>query len=305
MRALLASPLGFLIGLSLGSLGGGGSILAVPALVYGAGEPAQAATTTSLLVVGVAALMGMGSHWRAGRVRLGAGLLFGGVGIGGSLVGTALNRQVDPDLLLLAFSGVMVIAGAAMWRRQAAACPAAPAAGPVLAAPLPAGPVAAAPGPGEGPVPGSEAVGVVALVAPPVAADVAAPARPRLDARTTVRVVAAGSVVGLLTGFFGVGGGFVIVPALVLTLGFAMPEAVGTSLVVIALNAATALVLRAGSADIRWGDALPFLVLAVLGTLVGRRVADRVSPAVLTRGFVVLLLAVAAYTAVTSAAAVV
>ena len=69
MRGLLASPLGLLIGLSLGALGGGGSILAVPALVYGAGETAQVATSTSLLVVGAASFMGVGSHWRAGRVK--------------------------------------------------------------------------------------------------------------------------------------------------------------------------------------------------------------------------------------------
>ena len=85
MRSLLASPLGFLVGLSLGALGGGGSILAVPALVYGVGESAQAATATSLLVVGFAALVGVVPHWRKGRVRLCAGVLFGVAGIGGWL----------------------------------------------------------------------------------------------------------------------------------------------------------------------------------------------------------------------------
>ena len=118
MRGLLASPLGLLIGLSLGALGGGGSILAVPALVYGAGETAQVATSTSLLVVGAASFMGVGSHWRAGRVKWGHGLLFGITGIGGSYIGTAANQAVDPDVLLLAFSGVMVAAAVAMWRRR-------------------------------------------------------------------------------------------------------------------------------------------------------------------------------------------
>jgi hypothetical protein len=269
VRGLLVSPLAFLIGISLGALGGGGSILAVPALVYGAGEPAKAATSTSLLVVGVAALMGMGSHWRAGRVRLGPGLLFGAVGLGGAAVGTALNRLVNPDVLLLAFSFVMIVAAVAMWRRASPAPPPAPAVA------------------GDG----STAVGAVPVTTV------------RLDARTVAKIVVAGTLVGLLTGFFGVGGGFVIVPALVLSLGFSMPEAVGTSLVVIALNAAMALALRAGSLDIRWGDALPFIVMAVLGTLVGRRIADRLPAATLTRGFVVLLVLVAIYTAASSVAA--
>ena len=101
MRVLLASPLGFLIGLSLGALGGGGSILAVPVLVYAAGQDARAATATSLFLVGTAALVGMVAHFRAGRVRLGTGLAFGLAGIGGSLAGTAVNHRLDPDVLLL------------------------------------------------------------------------------------------------------------------------------------------------------------------------------------------------------------
>ena len=95
MRALLASPLGFLIGVALGALGGGGSILAVPALVYAAGESPKAATTTSLVVVGVTALGGAVAHYRAGRVRVTAGLVFGLAGIGGSLLGSSLNRAMS------------------------------------------------------------------------------------------------------------------------------------------------------------------------------------------------------------------
>lgn len=77
LRALLASPLGFLIGLSLGALGGGGSILAVPALVYGAGQDPKAATASSLLLVGIASVVGLRPHLRGGRVRVGTGLAFG------------------------------------------------------------------------------------------------------------------------------------------------------------------------------------------------------------------------------------
>ena len=82
MRSLLASPLGFLIGLSLGALGGGGSILAVPALVYAAGQSPKEATTTSLVLVAMSALLGIVPHWRAGRVRFAPGIVFGLAGVG-------------------------------------------------------------------------------------------------------------------------------------------------------------------------------------------------------------------------------
>ena len=118
-RALLASPLGFLIGVSLGALGGGGSILAVPVLVFVAGQDPSAATTTSLVVVGVASLIGAYGHWRAGRVRVTQGLMFGFVGIAGSFVGSALNRRLDGDVLLLAFAGLILVAA---WR-IVAGCP--------------------------------------------------------------------------------------------------------------------------------------------------------------------------------------
>jgi uncharacterized membrane protein YfcA len=109
------------------------------------------------------------------------------------------------------------------------------------------------------------------------------PTPPRASAGAALpKVLLAGTAVGLMTGFFGVGGGFVIVPALVLTMGFSMPDAVGTSLVVIAINSAMALGLRAGTLDIHWGDALPFLVLAIIGTVLGKRIADRVPASKLT-----------------------
>ena len=115
MSLYLTLPLGLLIGLALGALGGGGSILAVPALVYVVGLDAKDAVTTSLVVVGVAALGGMVGHWRAGHVRLAAGLWFGMAGIAGSLLGSHVNRTVAPDVLLTAFAGVMVVAAWRMW----------------------------------------------------------------------------------------------------------------------------------------------------------------------------------------------
>lgn len=113
-----------------------------------------------------------------------------------------------------------------------------------------------------------------------------------------LRLVAAGLVVGFLTGFLGVGGGFVIVPALVLALRMPMPAAVGTSLLVIALNSAVALAARAGAGSgFVWSVIVPFTVAAVLGSLLGGRAARRISPSTLTRAFGGLLVAVALYVA--------
>jgi len=115
-------------------------------------------------------------------------------------------------------------------------------------------------------------------------------------------VVLAATAVGLLTGFFGVGGGFVVVPALVLALHFDLPTAVGTSLLVIAIDSAAALLARlAGSSPVgNWPLLLAFTVAAVAGTAVGSRLTGRIRPARLTAGFVLLLLAVAGYTAIRS-----
>ncbi len=109
-----------------------------------------------------------------------------------------------------------------------------------------------------------------------------------------------GSFVGLLTGFFGVGGGFVIVPALVLALRFSMPEAVGTSLLVITINAVIALGSRLDAGSIDWGTVIPFTVASLGGVVVGGRLAGQVDARKLTRWFVWLLAAVAVYTATRS-----
>jgi uncharacterized membrane protein YfcA len=194
----VAIPAGLVIGLSLGALGGGGSILTVPALVYLLHQQPHTATTGSLLIVGITALAGMIAHRRAGRVRVAQGVTFGILGVAGSYAGTWLSAGVRPGLLLTLFAVLMLTAAGAMLRRR-------------------------------------RDTGGRAAPAP----------RPRRAASRVVpgaaRIVAAATAVGLLTGFFGVGGGFVIVPALVLALGFDMPAAVGTSLLVITINSAASL----------------------------------------------------------------
>ena len=114
---LLAIPLGVLIGLSLGALGGGGSILTVPALVYVLGLDPRDATTSSLIIVGITSLIALVPHARAGRVRFGQGLLFGALGTAGSFAGTTLSRSVAPSTLLLAFAALMLLVAALMLRR--------------------------------------------------------------------------------------------------------------------------------------------------------------------------------------------
>lgn len=270
-RAILASPLGFLIGLSLGALGGGGSILAVPALVYGAGQTPKQATTTSLLLVGITSVIGIIPLWRAGRVRVFAGTMFGILGVGGSLLGSRWNKAVDADLLLFAFSLLMFVAAWAMWRRQKRSVESSPEVELVA---------------GEGSATAVESMTVT-----------------RFDVATIVKVIVAGSFVGLLTGFFGVGGGFVIVPALVLALGFTMTEAAATSLLVIAINSAVALATRFNGGTLEWDVVLPFLVASLLGVVAGTRAASRYDASVLQRWFVWLLVAVAGYTAIRSGVA--
>lgn len=271
MRPLLASPFGFLIGFLLGALGGGGSILAVPALVYAAGQDPKAATSTSLLLVGTAALVGMSAHYRAGRVCVGVGVLFGVAGIPGSIAGTALNRGINPDMLLLGFSVLVLVAA---WR-MVVGCPSCTKVGEERAL----------------------------QAAPPSGTPARVALRQRVDAATLLKVAAAGSTVGFLSGLFGVGGGFVIVPALALLLGLSMPEAIGTSLLVIAINSAVALLLRLGQNAVEWRVAIPFTLTAVAGAVVGKHVHDRLDPEASLRWFAALLVVVALYTAIQAVAA--
>jgi uncharacterized membrane protein YfcA len=292
----IAIPAGLLIGFSLGALGGGGSILTVPVLVYLLHQSPHAATAGSLLIVGITAAGGMIAHRRAGRVRLAPGIVFGVLGVAGSYLGTRLSASIRPDLLLSLFAALMLAAAAAMLRRRRGA-----AGKHVPAAQTPPAPrQAAAPGDlGAFPLRGR---GITATLEKPAAA-VLAPGRrvswPRPRGSAAVRrglKIAAATGVGLLTGFFGVGGGFVVVPALVLALGFDMPAAVGTSLLVIAINSAVSLAVRLGSpVALDWPLLGVFTVAAVAGALAGNRAASRVDASRLSIAFTVLLNAVAAY----------
>lgn len=262
----LAIPLGLLVGLSLGALGGGGSILTVPALVYLLGQSPKSATTSSLLIVGATTLIGMLPHLRAGRARLGQGIAFGLLGVLGTSAGSFLATGVPSKMLLLAFAGLMLVVAGLMTRRRRAE----PGRDRTAAAPTAAKPI---------------------IAISPFAC----------DCRRLIVLLLTATGVGLLTGFFGVGGGFAVVPALVLALRLPMPVAVGTSLVVITVNSATALASRLGQGvHLDWPLIATFAAAAIIGSLLGSRITSRVSPYRLNLWFTGLLVAVALYTAASS-----
>lgn len=248
--AVLAIAAGLLIGVSLGALGGGGSILTVPALVYLLGLTPHQATTASLLVVGVAAVVGALAHARGGRVRLKTGAMFGALGVAGSYAGSLISAAVPANVLLAGFGLLMLAVAILMLVRRPGHAP--PGAGPAVSA-----------------------------------------GRWRV-----VLVVAAATGVGMVTGFFGVGGGFVVVPALVLVLGFDMPTAAGTSLVVIAVNSAAALAARAGHGGLvlDWRLVGVFGAAVLGGALAGGGLAGRASPQRLGVAFSLLVVLIAGYT---------
>lgn len=268
---LLVGALGLAIGVVIGALGGGGGVLTVPALVYLLGQSAQDATTNSVVIVGVTAVVGVLARIRGGLVRWRTGLAFGAVGIPSASVGTLLNQRVTEPVLLLSFAALTILAAIAMFagsRRQSAACP---------------------PGP-DGPAAGGPGRGAVGVDCPPAASATS----------TVLTIVLCGVALGFLTGFLGVGGGFLMLPALVIVLRMPMTHAVGTSLLIITVNSAAAFATRAGVAELDWSLLIPFTVAAIAGSLVGKQVSDRLPGEVLSRAFAVLLLLVGCFVAVES-----
>ena len=265
MTLALAAAAGVLIGLSLGALGGGGSILAVPVLVYLLGQSPSAATTGSLLVVGVASLVSALAAWRSGTVLLGRGVAFGGVALGGAWLGTQLAASVPESVLLAAFSALMLLVAGVMFVRvlRAHRSPDATHRRPRVDDPI-------------------------ITISPSF----------HCSCPRALQVLLAATGVGLLTGFLGVGGGFLVVPALVLALGLPMATAAGTSLVVITVTSTAALLLRlhAGLAP-DWSPVLALAAASVVGGVLGTRIARRVDNTRLTVGFAALVMVVGAATA--------
>ncbi|MFI9079542.1 sulfite exporter TauE/SafE family protein [Streptomyces sioyaensis] len=319
--AVAALPCGLLIGLLLGALGGGGSVLAVPALVYLLGQSPHEATAGALVVVTAGAVTGLVCHARAGRVRWAAGTAFGALGTAGSYVGSRWSAALDPTVLMAAFAGLMLVVATMLLLRgrgaRRAGVGAKPLGVPERRAADDAGPSGETSSrTADGAKPSGELLPWtaddarpsaepphLAPVPDPVQADplraprttAAAPAHTSPTRTRPARVAATASAVGLLTGFFGVGGGFVVVPALTLVLGLEMPVAIGTSLLVILINSLTALGTRAGTGTLDWPLLAGFAACAAVGSNLGNRLTARLPPQALTTAFagLVTVLAVA------------
>ncbi len=265
---VVAAVAGLLIGLSLGALGGGGSVLAVPVLVYALGQSPGQATTGSLVVVGLTSLIGAVTAHRSGNLMLGRGVTFGAVAIAGAALGAKASALVPGPVLMASFAVLLLLVAGVMATRQ-----------------LQARRVA---GRDEDPPARAQLDDPIITFSPHFAC-----ACPR-----ALKVLITATVVGLLTGFLGVGGGFLVVPALVLALGLPMGLAAGTSLVVITITSAAALVVRAGhGAQPDWVLVALLTLFAVVGGWFGARLACRLSTTKLQNTFTVLLLLVAIYTA--------
>jgi len=261
MPLFLALALSLLVGVTLGMLGGGGSILTLPILRYVLGLGVREAIAASLVIVGMTSLAGMLAHARAGRVRWSLGLLYGAASMTGAYVaGRWISPRLPAGVLLVVFGLLMAATALAMLRRKT------PQVRPDDAA-------------------------------APHAARHAAPnaASPNAAAPKIARILAVGLATGSLTGLVGAGGGFVVLPALTLLAGLPMPEAIGTSLLVIAVNTVAAFAGNAGHIAIAWPSTLGLALMAVGGSMLGAKVAGRISPARLRLAFAWLVVAMASF----------
>ena len=232
----LALLLAAAIGLLLGLMGSGGSIVTLPVLVYVAGIPTQTAVGMTMVIVGAVSFVGAYLYHRRGDFHARAVLLLGLTGIVGAYGGSALTRLVSPSALMLTFAALMLVVGLTMFRgrREAAA--------------------------GQRCYP--------------------------------LRCLSVGAAVGVLTGFLGVGGGFLIVPALVLFAGLETKKAVGASLAIIGLNCAAGLAGQLRYTQFNWTLTLAFVGIALGGMWAGTAFAGRLDDHSLRRIFACFLVTV-------------
>lgn len=236
---LLVLALSILVGLSLGLLGGGGSILTLPILLYAADMPGKEAIASSLVVVALTAAFGAIQHARKGQVRLRVGLHFAAAAMVGAFAGGRIAGHLPTTALLAGFVAVMVVAGLMMLRPR--------------------------------------------------------PDAPEETPRPGVKLALVGVVVGLMTGMVGAGGGFVVVPALALLGGVPMRAAIGTSLMVIALQSTAGLLGHLQYVRLDWSLVAMVTASALVGSLAGSKLAHRLSVASLRRGFALFVIAMALY----------
>jgi hypothetical protein len=242
---------GSLVGFSLGLIGGGGSILAVPLMFYLVGVPdAHVAIGTSAVAVGVNAAANLVQHARRGTVKWRCAGVFAAAGVVGALAGSTLSKWVDGQRLLVMFALLMFVVGATMLRRR--------------------------------PDAGSDSI--------------------ELSRQNLPKLLVLGVLTGLLSGFFGIGGGFLIVPGLMLATGMPILNAVGSSLVAVAAFGLTSAVNYAVSGWVDWGLAAIFIAGGVVGGLVGAAFAKYLADkrGALKMVFAAVIFVVAAYMLVRS-----
>lgn len=232
----IALGITFFLGMLLGVMGSGGSIITLPVLVYVAGIRPQAAVPMSMVIVGSASVVAAYLHARSGNFHLKAALLLGSTGIVGAYFGSTGTHLISSTALMLIFAGVLLTVGLLMFSG------------------------------------GLE------------------PSRPSTTCRA-VRCLVVGACVGLLTGFLGVGGGFLIVPALVFFAGLGAKVAIGTSLAIISLNSAGGILGQVRYVEFEWPLTLAFTGLTLAGMLVGLSVGDRLSEETLRKAFASVLVA--------------
>lgn len=241
LMILLGLALAAVVGLSLGLLGGGGSILTVPIFVYVLGYDPKEAIAMSLAVVGVTSLFGAVGHWRSGNVNPRVALIFGSVAMMGTLLGARLAVYVSGAVQLVLFALVMLTASGFMVRDLRPAT-------------------------------------------------TATPDSDNAHSRIPVgHILLEGLGVGVLTGLVGVGGGFLVVPALILLGKVPMKQAVGTSLVVIAMNSAIGFAGYVDQVTIDWVLLMLFTTIAIGGILTGAYLVRYVPQRHLRRSFAVFL----------------
>lgn len=261
---------GAVVGVSLGLTGGGGSILAVPLLVYLLAVPAESAVSVSLGAVGITSLVGAVERGLRNEIEMKTGLLFAAAGILGAPVGAWIGERVPDAILLVMFAVLMLVVAVRMWLKASRA-----------------------------PLDVEEACAFTASPSferrgPACRRD--PEGRLPLTSRCLALLLVAGLMTGILSGLFGVGGGFVIVPALVLLTSLDIHRAVATSLMVIALVSAAGLASHLfAQRDVPLEIALPFAAGGVAGMFAGASGAKRLSPTLLQKFFAVVIVAVALY----------
>jgi len=268
MHWLLTAAFGGIVGFSLGLTGGGGAIFAVPLLVYGLGVAPREAVGISLASVGATAFIGFLGRWRDHRVEVRTGLFFAAAGMLGAPIGSVLAGLMPENVLLALFAVLMVVVATRMWTQAGRRANG-----------------------GASAVHASESPGMTRSTCRRDC-----DGRLILTSRCAAVLIATGVATGILSGLFGVGGGFVIVPALVLFSGMEIHLAIGTSLMVISLVSLSGVgsILVAGR-SIGVGITLLFIVGGVLGMIVGSRLGRRLSGPALQRVFAAAIVAVAVF----------